>query len=133
MLKEMDHQGVNSDPKKKRTFLIRAGVIIAIIAGVVTVVGAATGGFLLVGLGPAAIGFTAVGPAVGSLAASWMSSIGVVQAGSLYSVVQSIAMGGAFAGIVQSGVAAVLGALASLGLVRKRFASGRSSSNKVSK
>lgn len=47
-----------------------------------------------------AAGFTAVGPAAGSLAASWMSAIatangGGVAAGTLYATLQSMAMGGA--------------------------------------
>ncbi|EPS45692.1 hypothetical protein H072_315 [Dactylellina haptotyla CBS 200.50] len=36
----------------------------------------------------------AAGPVAGSVAAAWQSSIGVVQAGSLFSTVQSVAMAG---------------------------------------
>ncbi|OJJ65670.1 hypothetical protein ASPBRDRAFT_49603, partial [Aspergillus brasiliensis CBS 101740] len=51
--------------------------------------------------GPAilgAAGFGATGPVAASLAAIWQSSIGVVQAGSLFATLQSAAMGGAAAG-----------------------------------
>jgi hypothetical protein len=51
--------------------------------------------------GPAllgAIGFSTSGPVVASLAAAWQSSIGVVQAGSLFATLQGAAMGGAAAG-----------------------------------
>ena len=53
-----------------------------------------------------AIGFGAVGPAAGSLAAAWQSSIGIVAAGSPFAFLQSAAMGGAAAGVIYgSGVA----------------------------
>ncbi|KAH8659305.1 hypothetical protein BGZ60DRAFT_121902 [Tricladium varicosporioides] len=45
-----------------------------------------------------AIGFTAVGPAAGSIAASWQACLGVVEAGSLFAWCQSAAMGGAAVG-----------------------------------
>ncbi|KAL2816025.1 hypothetical protein BDW59DRAFT_166564 [Aspergillus cavernicola] len=51
--------------------------------------------------GPAvlgAIGFSAVGPVAASFAAAWQSSIGLVQAGSLFATLQGAAMGGAAAG-----------------------------------
>ncbi|RAL04043.1 uncharacterized protein BO80DRAFT_462191 [Aspergillus ibericus CBS 121593] len=51
--------------------------------------------------GPAllgAVGFSATGPVAASLAAAWQSSIGVVQAGSLFSMLQGAAMGGTAAG-----------------------------------
>ncbi|OJJ65552.1 hypothetical protein ASPBRDRAFT_532697 [Aspergillus brasiliensis CBS 101740] len=51
--------------------------------------------------GPAilgAAGFGATGPVAASLAALWQSSIGAVQAGSLFATLQSAAMGGAAAG-----------------------------------
>lgn len=51
--------------------------------------------------GPAvlgAIGFSTTGPVAASLAATWQSSIGVVQAGSLFATLQGAAMGGAAAG-----------------------------------
>ena len=44
------------------------------------------------------IGFSTSGPVVASLAAAWQSSIGVVQAGSLFATLQGAAMGGAAAG-----------------------------------
>jgi hypothetical protein len=44
-----------------------------------------------------AIGFSTLGPVGGSLAAGWQSSIGAVQAGTLFSFCQSAAMGGAAA------------------------------------
>ena len=53
-----------------------------------------------------AVGFTAAGPAAGSAAAAWQSSIGVVKAGSLFSWCQGAAMGGgALNGIQAAGVA----------------------------
>ncbi|CAK45793.1 hypothetical protein M747DRAFT_318148 [Aspergillus niger ATCC 13496] len=51
--------------------------------------------------GPAilgAAGFGATGPVAASFAAVWQSSIGAVQAGSLFATLQSAAMGGAAAG-----------------------------------
>ncbi|MCJ1248403.1 hypothetical protein MMC30_005620 [Trapelia coarctata] len=57
------------------------------------------------------LGFGPVGPAVGSAAAAWQSSIGLVQAGSLFAWCQSVAMGGAaLNGILAS--AAIGGGLA---------------------
>ncbi|PYH94519.1 hypothetical protein BO71DRAFT_353142 [Aspergillus ellipticus CBS 707.79] len=52
--------------------------------------------------GPAvlgAVGFSASGPVAASFAAVWQSSLGVVQAGSLFATLQGAAMGGAAAGI----------------------------------
>lgn len=49
-----------------------------------------------------AIGFTAAGPAAGSAAAAWQSYLGLVQAGSLFSWCQSVAMGGAALGGIQA-------------------------------
>ncbi|KAL3479212.1 hypothetical protein BJX99DRAFT_255741 [Aspergillus californicus] len=43
------------------------------------------------------IGFSAVGPVAASFAAAWQSSIGIVQAGSLFATLQGAAMGGAAA------------------------------------
>ena len=52
------------------------------------------------------LGFGAMGPVAGSVATSWQSSIGLVQAGSLFSWCQSAAMGGAAVnGIYASGAA----------------------------
>ncbi|KAL4868423.1 hypothetical protein BDV12DRAFT_197296 [Aspergillus spectabilis] len=51
--------------------------------------------------GPAvlgAIGFSTAGPVAASFAAAWQSSIGLVQAGSLFATLQGAAMGGAAAG-----------------------------------
>ncbi|RAL06803.1 interferon alpha-inducible IFI6/IFI27 family protein [Aspergillus homomorphus CBS 101889] len=51
--------------------------------------------------GPAvlgAVGFSASGPVAASFAAAWQSSLGVVQAGSLFATLQGAAMGGAAAG-----------------------------------
>ncbi|KAE8386146.1 hypothetical protein BDV23DRAFT_175723 [Aspergillus alliaceus] len=45
------------------------------------------------------VGFSATGPVAASLAAAWQSSIGAVQAGSLFATLQGAAMGGAAAGI----------------------------------
>lgn len=53
-----------------------------------------------------AVGFTAVGPAAGSAAAAWQSSIGLVRAGSLFSWCQGVAMGGtALGGLQAAGLA----------------------------
>lgn len=68
-----------------------------------------------------AIGFSAVGPAAGSVAAGMQSSIGLVPAGSLFAWCQSVAMGGAALGGVNAGIfggAGVVGA-ATLGLAAR--------------
>jgi len=53
-----------------------------------------------------AAGFVATGPVAGSAAAAWQSSIGLVEAGTLFAWCQSAAMGGAaLNGIVSVGVA----------------------------
>jgi hypothetical protein len=53
-----------------------------------------------------AAGFAATGPVAGSAAAAWQSSIGLVEAGSLFAWCQSAAMGGvALNGIFSLGVA----------------------------
>jgi len=57
-----------------------------------------------------AIGFSAIGPVAGSVAAGWQASIGIVEAGSLFALCQSAAMGGALATTGVSGVAAALAA-----------------------
>ncbi|OOF97960.1 hypothetical protein ASPCADRAFT_205226 [Aspergillus carbonarius ITEM 5010] len=44
------------------------------------------------------VGFSATGPVAASLAAVWQSSIGAVQAGSLFATLQGAAMGGTAAG-----------------------------------
>jgi len=65
---------------------------------------AASAGFFVVGfnLGLSALGFTAAGIQAGSIAAGWMSSIGTVQAGSLFATLQS-------AGVIGVGLAATAG------------------------
>ena len=51
-------------------------------------------------------GFGAMGPVAGTAATAWQSSIGAVQAGSLFTWCQGAAMGGAAVnGIIASGVA----------------------------
>ncbi|KAI9695930.1 MAG: hypothetical protein M1812_008491, partial [Candelaria pacifica] len=76
-----------------------------------------------------AIGFSALGPVAGSIAAGWQASMGTVAAGSFFAFLQSAAMGGAalslFVGIGALGGAIAVGVgLASLkgiidGLVKK--------------
>lgn len=57
------------------------------------------------------VGFASAGPVAGSVAAAWQSSIGVVQAGSLFAWCQSAAMGGAALGVIEmAGVAGFAGA-----------------------
>ncbi|PQE09237.1 kinase-like domain protein [Rutstroemia sp. NJR-2017a WRK4] len=52
-----------------------------------------------------AVGFAAAGPVAGSAAAAWQSSIGLVEAGSVFAWCQSAAMGGAaLSGIIGAGV-----------------------------
>eukprot|EP00475_Leptophrys_vorax_P020999 TRINITY_DN2874_c0_g1_i1.p1 TRINITY_DN2874_c0_g1~~TRINITY_DN2874_c0_g1_i1.p1 ORF type:complete len:157 (+),score=44.25 TRINITY_DN2874_c0_g1_i1:30-500(+) len=73
-------------------------------------VGAAAGVFSM-------MGFTSAGPAAGSIAASWMSSIAVsngvgVVAGSTYASIQSFMMGGAV--LATCGTAAVVGTVGGL-------------------
>ncbi|KAG5717990.1 hypothetical protein E4T56_gene1705 [Termitomyces sp. T112] len=58
------------------------------------------------------IGFTALGPAAGSIAAGIQSSIGCVAAGSPFAIAQSIAMGGMAGPLVATG--AVVGVTAVL-------------------
>ena len=58
-----------------------------------------------------AIGFGALGPTAGSLAAAWQSYIGIVAAGSPFAFLQGAAMGGAAAGWIIGAGAAGLGAL----------------------
>ena len=64
-----------------------------------------------------ALGFAATGPVAGSAAGVWQASIGIVEAGSLFSWCQSLSMGGAALGSIQAaGVAgAATAALASVG------------------
>ncbi|KAI4121001.1 MAG: hypothetical protein LQ338_006624, partial [Usnochroma carphineum] len=74
-----------------------------------------------------AIGFSAIGPVAGSIAAGWQATMGSVAAGSLFAFLQSAAMGGPamglFVGIGASGGAiAVAAGLASLEGVREKVA-----------
>lgn len=63
-----------------------------------------------------AIGFSAIGPVAGSMAAGWQASIGAVEAGSLFALCQSAAMGGATVGLATTGVSGAAVALAASGL-----------------
>jgi len=64
-----------------------------------------------------AIGFSALGPVAGSVAAGWQASIGAVEAGSLFAICQSAAMGGAAAaGFASAGAGGMAAAFAALGL-----------------
>ncbi|MCJ1356227.1 MAG: hypothetical protein MMC33_006221 [Icmadophila ericetorum] len=57
-----------------------------------------------------AIGFSAIGPVASSLAAAWQASIGIVAAGTPFSILQGAAMGGAAASIFYGvGVAGLAG------------------------
>ncbi|KAF2753406.1 hypothetical protein EJ05DRAFT_541919 [Pseudovirgaria hyperparasitica] len=49
------------------------------------------------------MGFTAVGPAAGSLAAAWQASLGTVAGGSLFAILQSAAMAG-YGAVIVGGV-----------------------------
>lgn len=61
-------------------------------------------------------GFAATGPVAGTVATAWQSSIGIVQAGSVFAWCQSAAMGGAAVnGIVALGAAGGGVALAATG------------------
>ncbi|THV45641.1 hypothetical protein BGAL_0465g00030 [Botrytis galanthina] len=65
-----------------------------------------------------AVGFSAAGPIAGSAAAAWQSSIGLVEAGSIFAWCQGAAMGGAaVGGIIGAGVggAGILAGASSLG------------------
>mmetsp|Transcript_65278 Transcript_65278/g.76682 ORF Transcript_65278/g.76682 Transcript_65278/m.76682 type:complete len:587 (-) Transcript_65278:5-1765(-) len=77
-------------------------------AAVLLVSGTGLGGGLAYALsGPllAYLGFTSIGVASGSLASWWQSTIPLLSSGSLFAALQSIAMGGAGAGIVTIGSA----------------------------
>ena len=60
---------------------------------------------------PAILGFSAVGPVAGSIAAGWQASLGIVAAGSPFAFLQSAAMGGAAMGLF-TGIGAFGGAIA---------------------
>ena len=73
-----------------------------------------------------AIGFSAVGPVAGSIAAGWQASIGSVVAGSVFAFLQSAAMGGAAVGLFAGfgavgGLVAVAGVGASVDGVREKI------------
>jgi hypothetical protein len=76
-----------------------------------------------------AIGFGAIGPVAGSVAAGWQAAIGAVEAGSLFALCQSAAMGGVAAtGLVAAGatggaVAAVASTLPDLASLTATFTS----------
>lgn len=72
-----------------------------------------------------AIGFSAAGPVLGSVAAGWQASLGSVASGSVFSFFQSAAMGGAAMGVstgigVLGAVIAVGGGLATVPVVKER-------------
>lgn len=72
-----------------------------------------------------AIGFSAVGPVAGSIAAGWQASMGTVAAGSFFALLQSAAMGGAAIGLFNGigalgGLVAVAGVGASVDVVREK-------------
>lgn len=72
-----------------------------------------------------AIGFSAAGPVLGSVAAGWQASMGSVAAGSLFAFLQSAAMGGAAMGLftgvgVLGAVMATGGGLASIEVVKEK-------------
>ena len=73
-----------------------------------------------------AVGFTAAGPVAGSAAAAWQSSIGAVQAGSLFAWCQGAAMGGAAVGGIQAASVAgtVLTSMADVPDLMEKFKKG---------
>jgi hypothetical protein len=86
------------------------------VGAVLSVVSLTTGPILAIA------GFTSVGPAAGTAAAAWQSSMGIVEAGSLFAWCQSAAMGGAAAqGIAAAGTAGtVMGLAGGLGRFIRR-------------
>ena len=67
------------------------------------------------------VGFGATGPVLGSAATAWQSSIGAVQAGTLFTWCQSAGMGGAaFNGIVAAGATGGGVAMAATGAAAAR-------------
>lgn len=81
------------------------------------------------------VGFTAAGPAAASVAAAWQSYIGIVEAGSLFSMLTSIGMAGAAAGagapiLAVVSTTAVAGAgVIGTGLVRESLQDGSGGGN----
>ena len=67
-----------------------------------------------------AMGFSAVGPVAGSIAAGWQASLGSVVSGSLFSFLQGAAMGGAAMGVFTGIGAAGVGVAAAGVLVAVR-------------
>ena len=63
-----------------------------------------------------AVGFSAVGPVAGSIAAGWQASVGSVAAGSFFAFLQSAAMGGAAMGVF-TGIGALGGVTAIVAVV----------------
>ena len=63
-----------------------------------------------------AIGFSSIEPIAGSATAGWRASIGAVEAGSLFALCQSVAMGGAAGLVTGTGVGGAALALAAAGL-----------------
>lgn len=97
---------------KKETAFILAGIIILVLCLAMPAV-----------LG--VIGFGALGPVVGSMAAAWQATIGNVVAGSLFAFLQSAAMGGAamgfFVGLgVLGAVVAMSGAASTIDVVKEK-------------
>lgn len=74
-----------------------------------------------------AVGFSAAGPVAGSAAAAWQSSIGAIQAGSLFAWCQSAAMGGSALGWIQAGgiVGTALTRVAEMPGLTRMFASNK--------
>src|SRR5438046_95423 len=66
-----------------------------------------------------AAGFAATGPALGSFAAAWQASIGSVAAGSVFSWLQSAAMGGALAQAISAAPGVGMGIMGSAALSTK--------------
>ena len=97
--------------KKQTAFLITGITIFALCLAMPAILGA--------------IGFSATGPVLGSVAAGWQASIGSVAAGSLFSFLQSAAMGGAAMGLftgvgILGGVIAVCGGLTTIPFIKER-------------
>ncbi|PGG99723.1 hypothetical protein GX51_06176 [Blastomyces parvus] len=66
------------------------------------------------------IGFSPIGPVAGTLATAWQSSIGAVPAGSIFSMCQSVAMGGGVAKAI-TGIGAAGAGVAALPVVSKTY------------
>jgi hypothetical protein len=79
------------------------------------------------------VGFSALGPTAGSAAAAWQSSVGIVQAGSVFAWCQSVAMGGSAAGTILAtqGVAAGATGFAALGGMLSGFKDEQAEMQKI--